>query len=397
MSVCNDPNPSFKKYDYNNDGVINHDDVDKFMELMKEDPEKYTDKDLMGLEKAGGKVTAKDLLDFQANGGKVTACDFAKLKEDGVEVTAEDMEKFKEQGGTIDDSEIKKLKDAGVDIDETEEKKLKNDDDPNVNSPGKYKTVGEMIDALLAGKKVSFEEVLKLMKSGVKITAQDLQDLRGTGKGMDMTAKDLHDFQAAGGVLTAGDLHWFAGGIKFTLQDLKDFKAGGTTFNDEDIRMFREDGIGISNTEATDLETPSTTTTKKYETVEDVFHALAHGTATLTDLINLKNPDGSPKATIEDIKNFVRAGGKFSLKDLIDYKNAGGNITMKDIEDIYEINKEYLTPTGLIELKNAGFNVTFEDLKFSKDHGIKFTADDLDHFNYLTIPQRKALLPEMVD
>jgi hypothetical protein len=343
--------------DFNQDGVVNHDDVEFFIHEVE----------------SGGHGSMSKLLQFQKDGGELNAQDIKDLIQAGGKVDGSDIARYVQQGGKLTQEDITALQKAGVDF------------TPNEMASIQSK-LGLPLCKFAPGTTVA--DLMEMRKAGVKITAEDLASLKGSdGKPLatmddflglmedDVTVKaeDLIAFQQAGGKLTPDDLARFVEkGGKLKADDLAALSKGGTRFTVDQLAGIAKQGhLKLTMEDFVAINPISDKTGKPYyekagDPVKpsDLIDMVKMGIKVSgLDLRSLKGPDGKPLATEQDLIDFVAAGGKLKGADLVVLREEG----LKFSEDT------------LIKLVDGGVDLSKDDLVSLAKSGLVFTDSQLIH------------------
>ena len=383
-----DPIPThgnLQKYDVNQDGVIDHDDIVAY---------------LAQIEQTGGSASDWAFLEaLSSKGGDMTADDIFKFMDEGGTISGQNILDWVEKwGGKIDQAGLDLLQDLGVKFTPEQWHAIQDKmglphTDPsttngtgNGNGNGNTETTpsstnhrwppGTTIEDLkkkaAAGEDITGEDYANLVDANGKAIAkfQDFLDLMATDpskvkasdllafikNGGAVTSADLRAYVEKGGTLTAEDLAAFAkAGVQFSMDDL----AAITTKLNINLTLDQLKAINpidpTTNTPYFD-ENGNTTPDKLIELAKQGIHVSAQ------DFVGLTGPDGKPLATEQQLIAFAQAGGDITVDDVAKYLSMGGQVSG---ETIVALIKEGMPidAEGLCKLAGAGVKFTDSTLE----------------------------------
>jgi hypothetical protein len=368
--------PTTARYDYNHDGVVNHDDVAYFISLMKNG----SNGNIAGLlnfqRDTGGQVTIKDLLDFLSNGGKMEGSDVAQ---------------FVQQGGTLTQGDVDALVKAGVHF-----------------TAGDMEAINSKLGtAFKAGYPpgTTPQDLIQWAQTGEKVTVQDLLSLKGpdgktlaTGDdlvklkqlGTDVKVDDLLALQNAGGALTGQHLAALVSmGLKLTTSDLATLSKGGMAIKGSDLAtIFRTQGLTLTKDDYIAINPLSDKTglpsfQNGVPTDPSVYIEMAKAglPASASDMLSLKGPDGKPLATENELALLKEAGGTVTAADILAYQQAGGTVLAGTLQRLVNAGMP-LTSSDLLALAKGGMTFNTDVLKsITNRAGIRLTLDEYKTIN----------------
>ena len=223
------------RYDHNNDGVFNHDDVVAYINDVEAGNIKGSPRFLLSLQKAGGEVTAQDWLELAEAGGKG----------DGSHIL-----KWAEAGGTLNQEQLSALRAKGVEFTSKELTAIETKFGiPHTSRFPPGTTVEDVLKMADAGVKITADDLISLKKTDGSPAFVDIKDLiKLEEKGCDVTGEDLIAFQKIGGNFNGDHLVDFvkAGG-DITEEELVALAKGGCQIYEDDLKTIISD-LGLKLT-----------------------------------------------------------------------------------------------------------------------------------------------------